>query len=183
MSRLGKIPIIIPSGVKLELALPQVKVTGPKGTVVEHIPNCVTINQTDGVLTVSVANSKIRSERAMWGLARQLLAKAVQGVTDGFQKKLELSGVGFKAQLDGKDLVLNIGFSHPVRFVVPSGIVVTVEKNIISVSGASSQQVGQVAAEIRALKKPEPYKGKGIKYSDEIIRRKAGKVVKAAGAK
>lgn len=183
MSRLGKLPINVPAGVQVTIALPEVRVKGPKGEVVEHIPHGVVVSQDGSIITVKPTNLDDRTARAAWGLARQLLANAVHGVSQGYTQKLELVGIGFKVQLEGKDLVMSLGFSHPVRFNLPAGVAATVEKNTITIAGASKQQVGQVAAEIRGLKKPEPYKGKGIKYSDEVIRRKAGKVVKAAGAK
>jgi len=183
MSRLGKLPINVPSGVEIIWQNRRLTVKGPKGEVIENLPKGVSLTQEGSTIILSVKDANDREQKALWGLSRQLVANAVQGVHQGFSKSLELSGIGFRAQLEGKDLVLNLGFSHPVRFVVPEDLVVKVEKNTITVSGASKQRVGQVAAEIRSLRKPEPYKGKGIKYSGEIIRRKAGKVVKAAGAK
>ncbi len=184
MSRLGKLPITIPSGVQVTPKETEVAFKGPKGEFVQALPPQVKVALEGTTLTVLAPASDSSEARALWGLARQLLQNAVTGVAQGFTKKLELSGIGFKAAVEGKDLVLNLGFSHPVRFAVPQGVAITVEKNnLITVTGASKQQVGQVAAEIRSLKKPEPYKGKGIKYADETIRRKAGKVVKAAGAK
>jgi large subunit ribosomal protein L6 len=184
MSRLGKLPIIIPAGVQVEIKPEMVHVKGPKGEVAQPLHPHVTVTQDGNTLHVTVRQPEVGSDKALWGLARQLVNNAVIGTSQGFVKKLEMSGIGFKAQMEGKDLVLNIGFSHPVKYIVSAGVIVAVEKNnVISVSGASRQQVGQVAAEIRSLKKPEPYKGKGIKYAGEIIRRKAGKVVKAAGAK
>ena len=134
-------------------------------------------------VTVSVPSPDNRNDRALWGLGRQLLANAVQGVSTGFEKRLEITGVGFKAALQGTNLFLNLGFSHPITFTPPVGITLAVEKNVIVVQGVDKQVVGEVAATIRRLKPPEPYKGKGIKYVGEVIRRKAGKVVKAAGAK
>ena len=183
MSRLGKLAIIVPVGVEVKINPGQVLVKGPKGEVTEKIPAVVKIDNQAGMLQVSVNNPNNSEQRAMWGLVRQLVANAVKGVTDGFSKTLELSGIGFKVQLEGKTLVLNLGFSHQVRYELPADIAGQVEKNTITVSGVNKQRVGQVAAEIRSLRKPEPYKGKGIKYSDEVIRRKAGKVVKSAGAK
>lgn len=183
MSRLGKLAINLPAGVEVKITAAVVAVKGPKGEVVEKVPSSVKVVNEGGVLKVSVGNPASSKQRALWGLARQLLANAVKGVSQGFSKSLELSGIGFKVQLEGQTLVMNLGFSHQVRYVVPAGVTAAVEKNTITISGANKQQVGQVAAEIRALKKPEPYKGKGIKYSDEVIRRKAGKVVKSAGAK
>lgn len=184
MSRRGKLPVTIPSGVTVEVSPQAVTVRGPKGQLVQPLPPKTSANLEGQVLTVMVKHPDLGEERALWGLARQLIANAVKGVSEGFSKRLELSGIGFKAQLEGKDLVLNLGFSHPVKYSPPSSIGLAVEKgNAVIVTGADKQLVGQVAAEIRALKKPEPYKGKGIKYSTEIVRRKAGKVVKAAGAK
>lgn len=183
MSRLGKLPIPIPSGVKFEIKPQSFSAKGPKGEVTQVLPAAVEVKQEGDNLIVSVKNPAARKERALWGLARQLVANAVKGVHEGFEKKLEVSGIGYKAQMEGKDLVLNLGFSHPVRYHIPASLTVTVEKNAISVVGASKQIVGQAAAEIRSLRPPEPYKGKGIRYSDEVVRRKAGKVVKSAGAK
>jgi large subunit ribosomal protein L6 len=180
MSRIGKKPIIIPSGVSVEISGQKVIVKGPKGSLEQIIHETAKASLIDNQLLVTVNDENNVKERALWGLTRSLLANLVIGVTVGFQKSLEINGVGFKATTSGQTLVLNLGFSHPVNFPIPKGITITVEKNVITVSGIDCQQVGQVAAEIRALKKPEPYKGKGIKYSDEIIRRKAGKVVKSA---
>jgi len=184
MSRLGKLEITIPKGVTVTRQGTELLAKGPKGEVREHIPVLVQVKIEADNIVVSVKNPESGEQRALWGLARQLVANAVHGVSEGFVQKLELSGIGLKAQIEGKDLVMSLGFSHPVRFTIPANIVITVEKNTqITISGASKQQVGQVAAEIRAFKKPEPYKGKGIKYAGEVVRRKAGKVVKAAGAK
>ncbi|MBI5733849.1 MAG: 50S ribosomal protein L6 [Candidatus Kerfeldbacteria bacterium] len=183
MSRLGKLAIPLPAGVTVTITAGVAAVKGSKGEVAEKIPTSVKVVNEEGSLKVSVNNPDNSQQRALWGLARQLLANAVKGVSQGFSKSLELSGIGFKVQLEGQTLVLNLGFSHQVRYAVPNGVTAIVEKNTITISGANKQQVGQVAAEIRSLKKPEPYKGKGIKYSDEVIRRKAGKVVKSAGAK
>jgi len=184
MSRLGKLEIILPKGVTVTRQGTELLAKGPKGEVREHIPMPVQVKIEADKIVVSVSNPESREQKALWGLSRQLVANAVQGANEGFVQKLELAGIGLKAQIEGKDLVLALGFSHPVRFAIPANITITVEKNVqITISGASKQQVGQVAAEIRSLKRPEPYKGKGIKYAGEIIRRKAGKVVKAAGAK
>ena len=183
MSRLGKLPIAIPKGVQVAITDEVFSVKGPKGELEQVIPPAVKITQAGEVLHVTVVHPQNRKERALWGLARQLLANAVKGVYEGFTKKMEINGIGFKAQVEGNDLVLSLGFSHPVRYHIPAGVKITTEKNTIIVTGASKQLVGQTAAEIRALRPPEPYKGKGIRYSDETVRRKAGKVVKAAGAK
>lgn len=179
MSRIGKKPIEIPAGVNVEINGQKVSVKGPKGSLEQIVHEATKIEMVDNQLVVKVGNEENVKERALWGLTRSLLANLVSGVTVGFQKSLEINGVGFKAAVNGQVLVLNLGFSHPVNFPIPAGITITVEKNVITVAGIDRQRVGQIAAEIRALKKPEPYKGKGIKYSDEVIRRKAGKVVKS----
>ena len=184
MSRIGKKPIEIPNGVEVkvnknDLEIFEVAVKGSKGNLVVTVPEGVTIEQADSQLIFKVKNEESKSDKAIWGLSRTLVNNAILGVTEGFSKALEINGVGFKVALQGKKLVLNVGFSHPVEFDIPEGITIEVEKNQIKISGIDKQLVGQTAAEIRAIKKPEPYKGKGIKYIDEQIRRKAGKVVKA----
>jgi len=184
MSRIGKKPIAIPSGVDVKIekkdAGIMVSVKGPKGNLVVPMPPKTSLEQKDAELIFTVKNPESKDGRALWGLARSLVNNAVVGVTEGYQKSLEINGVGFKAAVQGKKLVLNVGFSHPVDYALPEGIAAAVEKNVITINGIDKQLVGQTAAEIRAIKKPEPYKGKGIKYVDEHIRRKAGKVVKAA---
>lgn len=183
MSRLGKLPIKIPTGVQVKVQPGLFTAHGPKGEVNQVLPRAVEVKQEGETLVVSVKNPADRKERALWGLGRQLVANAVKGAHENFTIRLEISGIGFKAQMEGKDLILNLGFSHPIRYQVPADITVAVDKSAIIVSGATKQIVGQVAAEIRRFKQPEPYKGKGIRYSDEVVRRKAGKVVKSAGAK
>lgn len=183
MSRIGKLPILLPAGVTLKLDGRDLDISGPKGSLRMTVHERVNVDQQDGSAVVTVTDPELQSDRALWGLTRMLIANMVTGVTTGYQKKLEINGVGFKAQVSGKNLTLNLGFSHPVEFPIPDGMTITVEKNVITIGGIDKQQVGEVAATIRRLKKPEPYKGKGIKYVDEVIRRKAGKVVKAAGAK
>jgi len=180
MSRIGKKPITIPEKVEVKIEGNQVKVKGPKGELSQVLHPLVKINQSDGALKVEVGNPENKEQASLWGLSRTLVSNLVEGVTEGFNKQLEVNGIGFKAQVNGNKLVLNVGFSHPVEFDIPEGIQINVEKNLITVSGIDKQQVGQVAAEIRSIKKPEPYKGKGIKYLDEVIRRKAGKVVKGS---
>ena len=174
MSRIGKLPVEIPAGVTITVDGDLVKVTGPKGNLEEKLLPHVTVKVEDGVLNVA-RNSDEKISRSQHGLMRSLINNMVVGVTQGFEKKLEVSGVGFKVALQGSTLVLNLGFSHPVEFTAPEGITLGVDKLNISVQGISKQQVGQVAADIRAFKKPEPYKGKGIKYEGEHIIRKAGK--------
>lgn len=174
MSRIGKLPIAIPSGVTITVDPAEITVTGPKGTLKQFTMPGVTVEQKDNELVVTRVNDEPKN-RAKHGLMRALLNNLVQGVTQGFSKKLEINGVGYRVAQQGTDLKLNLGFSHDVIYKVPVGITTAIEQNTITVSGISKQQVGQVAAEIRALKKPEPYKGKGIKYEGERIIRKSGK--------
>lgn len=174
MSRIGKQPIELPSGVTVQADNDSITVNGPKGSLKQFTMPGLSIKQDNQVLTVERANEEAVT-RAKHGLMRSLLANMVKGVSQGYERKLEINGVGYRVQLQGADLKFNLGFSHDVIYKVPAGIQVSVEQNIITVSGIDKQQVGQVAAEIRALKKPEPYKGKGIKYQDERIIRKSGK--------
>lgn len=176
MSRIGKLPIQIPSGVTITVdpASHGVTVTGPKGTLTQFGQPFINVAVEDGKVVVTRENDE-QVARAGHGLMRALINNMVTGVTRGFEKKLELNGVGFRVSGGGQTLDFALGFSHPVKYTAPQGIELKVEKNLITVSGINKQQVGQVAAEIRALKKPEPYKGKGIKYVDEVILRKAGK--------
>jgi large subunit ribosomal protein L6 len=178
MSRIGKKPVIIPSGVKVELKDRELNVSGPKGSLKMEIHPQVLVTTTDKEVLVDVQEKTNKKQKALWGLTRALVQNLVEGVNKGFEKKLEVNGVGFKVSAVGSKLTLALGFSHPIEMTAPNGITVAVEKNLITISGADKQKVGQFAAEIRELKKPEPYKGKGIKYIDETIQRKAGKVVK-----
>ena len=183
MSRVGKKPIDIPQGVEVKINVLetgiQINVKGPKGSLEFILPKGVTIEEKDNQIIFTVQNPESGSDKALWGLTRSLVNNAVVGVTEGFSKELEINGVGFKVALEGKKLVLNVGFSHQVNYPIPETVTAEVEKNIIKLSSIDKQLLGQVAAEIRSIKKPEPYKGKGIKYVDEQIRRNAGKVVKA----
>jgi large subunit ribosomal protein L6 len=174
MSRIGKLPIDMPSGVTITVDDSFVTVTGSKGTLKTPMLAGITVKQEGEQIIVARANDEAE-QRAKHGLVRSLVNNMVNGVSNGFSKKLEVNGVGYRVALTGTDLQLNLGFSHPVIYKVPQGITVAVEQNNITVSGIDKQQVGQVAAEIRALKKPEPYKGKGIKYEGERILRKSGK--------
>lgn len=183
MSRIGKLPIIIPAGVTLTVNGQHVEAKGPKGTLSLDLHHRVKLTLADNQATAAVTDPDLQSDRALWGLTRMLVANMVIGVTNGYKKQLEINGVGFKAAVSGTNLVLNLGFSHPIEFPIPAGITITVEKNVVTIAGIDKQLVGETAAIIRRYKKPEPYKGKGIKYIDEVIHRKAGKVVKAAGAK
>jgi large subunit ribosomal protein L6 len=180
MSRIGKKIIILPSSVQIVVESGQtVKVKGPKGNLMVKLPKGISAELKDQELTFVLKTAETKEGKALWGLSRALVNNAVVGVTEGFVKTLEINGVGFKVAMQGKKLVLNVGFSHPVEYQAVEGVTIETEKNIIKVSGIDRQQVGQTAAEIRDIKKPEPYKGKGIKYTDEVIRRKAGKVVKS----
>jgi large subunit ribosomal protein L6 len=177
MSRIGKLPIAIPSGVTITVDSDVISVKGPKGELtVPHLSD-VTVTLEDGNAIVTRKDDQ-RIAKAQHGLQRALLNNAVVGVTAAFEKKLEVNGVGFRVATSNNVLDMSLGFSHPVKYVAPAGVSVTNDKMTITVSGIDKQQVGQVAAEIRSLKKPEPYKGKGIKYADEVILRKAGKTGK-----
>lgn len=183
MSRIGKLPIPIPDGVTVTVHDRAVDVKGPKGALALTLHARVKAMAEDSKVQVTVTDPDNQTDRALWGLSRMLIANMITGVTAGYVKKLEINGVGYKAAVTGQKLTLNLGFSHAIEHAIPTGIAVAVEKNIVTVSGIDKQLVGETAAKIRAYKKPEPYKGKGIKYIDEVIRRKAGKVVKATGAK
>lgn len=177
MSRIGKLPIEIPSGVTITVDSDVITVKGAKGELtVPHLSD-VTVKVEDGTATVTRKNDE-RVAKAQHGLQRSLLNNAVEGITKGFEKKLEVNGVGFRVAASNNELEMSLGFSHPVKYKAPQGVMISNDKMTITVSGIDKQQVGQVAAEIRSLKKPEPYKGKGIKYADEVIRRKAGKAGK-----
>jgi large subunit ribosomal protein L6 len=190
MSRVGKKPVVIPAGVIVKKSVEAgsssagvsiLTVTGPKGTLTMEIHPKVEITVSEKEILIDVKGKENKKEKSLWGLFRALTQNLVDGVTKGFEKKLEVIGVGFKVAVVGSKITMALGFSHPVEVEVPKGLTVTADKNIISISGPDKQQVGQFAAEVRELKKPEPYKGKGIKYIDEVILRKAGKVVKAVG--
>lgn len=174
MSRVGKQIIEIPSGTTVEVKDGSVVVTGKGGTLSKALHPKITLDIKDSGIEVQIPDEEIES-RALWGTFASLVKNMVQGVNEPFQKQLVVEGVGYRVELQGKDLALNLGFSHPVKVEVPQGIEVTVEKNVITIKGADKEAVGQFSASIRALRKPEPYKGKGIRYSDEVILRKQGK--------
>lgn len=177
MSRIGKLPIQVPSGVTITVDSDVITVKGSKGELtVPHLSDVTVAVEGDQAIVTRKDDQKIA--KAQHGLQRALLANAVEGVTKGFEKKLEVNGVGFRVATSNNVLDMSLGFSHPVQYTAPAGISITNDKMTITVSGIDKQQVGQVAAEIRSLKKPEPYKGKGIKYADEVILRKAGKAGK-----
>ena len=178
MSRIGKMPIAVPAGVTVDIAENnKVTVKGPKGELSRVLPAERKITQEDGEIKVERPNDE-KKNRSLHGLTRTLINNMVVGVTDGYKKTLEVNGVGYRAAKQGKKLVLNLGYSHPVEMEDPEGLETTVEDNKIIVSGIDKEKVGQFAAEIRATRAPEPYKGKGIKYDYEVIRRKVGKTGK-----
>lgn len=216
MSRIGKKPVNIPEGVKAEFKSGVLTVSGSKGSLSLNLHPKVSLQIAEREINVNVQLTDNKKQRALWGLFRAMISNMVEGVSKGFEKKLEVNGVGFKQQISkvsqalelykkqlsgndmgkiaeaiyavrtlssmqGEVLEMRLGFSHPIFLQIPKELAVTVDKNIISINGFDKQKVGQFAAEIRELKKPEPYKGKGIKYIDEIVRRKAGKVVKVVG--
>ena len=175
MSRIGKLPVDIPEKVTVSIESNMVSVEGPKGKLSHQFPNAVTISQEDASVSVEPANNS-RFARAMYGTARALIANMVNGVTEGYSKDLEISGVGFRAALNGNKLDMNLGYSHPCIYDIPEGITITVTENTkLKVEGIDKQLVGEVAASIRAFYPPEPYKGKGVKIVGEYVRRKEGK--------
>lgn len=183
MSRIGKKPIPLPNGVDATVTSSSVSVKGPKGTVTVPLHAAVTVAMENDpkALVVSVKDTESVEQRALWGLTRQLIANAVQGVQTPFEKSLEFVGVGYKVALAGRTLNVEAGFSHPVPFALPEGIDAKVEKQVVTLTGVDKHLVGETAAQIRRIRPPEPYKGKGIKYTTETIRRKAGKTA-AKGA-
>lgn len=176
MSRIGRLPVPVPENVSASITGNIVTINGPRGELVKEFHPNMAIHLKDGTITVSRPNDS-RMNRELHGLTRALLANMVEGVTEGFEKRLVINGVGYRAERDGEAIVLQVGYSHPVRIEAPEGISFTIEDRgqLIIVEGSDKELVGQIAAQIRAVKKPEPYKGKGIAYEDERIRRKAGK--------
>ena len=178
MSRIGRMPIVVPAGVTVEIAENnKVTVKGPKGTLERVLPSEMDIKLENGEVVVTRPND-LKKMKSLHGLTRTLIANMVTGVTEGYAKTLEINGVGYRAQKQGKKLVLSLGYSHPVEMEDPEGLESVVEDNKITVKGIDKEKVGQYAAEIRGKRAPEPYKGKGIKYADEVIRRKVGKTGK-----
>lgn len=184
MSRIGKKPVSVPSGVEVTINPPCVSAKGPKGELSVKVNKLVSVIQreSDGkkIIEVSVKDEKDQHSSTQWGTARALIANLVSGVSVGFTKTLEVVGVGYKVSLKGDTIVMNMGYSHEVLFKLPEGVKASIENNTITISGADKQVVGHVASQIRKVRKPEPYKGKGIKYSTEVVRRKAGKAAKTA---
>ncbi len=180
MSRIGNEPIEVPSAAKVSFADGVLTAEGPKGKVEQPVKG-VEVAIEDGRIEVRAAGEST-TDRSMHGLMRSLMANAVTGVTEGFEKVLEIHGVGYRGEVQGDKLTLSLGYSHPVVYPIPDGISIAIDKqNRITVNGANRQQVGQVAAELRSLRKPDPYKAKGIRYADEVIRRKVGKAAAGAG--
>ena len=176
MSRIGRMPVAIPKGVEVKADAERVRVKGPKGELVSAIPSGLTVSVADGAVTIARGSDEPHI-RACHGLLRSLVANNVEGVTKGFTKELEISGVGYKAEVKGKSVVFSLGYSHPVDFPIPDGIAVSIDAKAgkMTVTGADKQKVGQTAAEMRGLRVPDPYKAKGIKYANETILRKVGK--------
>ncbi len=184
MSRLGKKPIAIPKGAEVTIEEEVIKVKGPKGELKQALHPLVKIEkikdeELGDAIKLSVKDPENKKQKAFWGLYASLVKNMFKGVLEGYEKKLEINGVGYKVALSGKKLVLNVGYSHPVEFTLPEGISGQVEANVITVSGIDKQLVGETAARIRKIRKPEPFKGKGIKYVGELLRRKAGKAAKS----
>lgn len=182
MSRIGKKIRMIPDGVTAEVTNGELVVKGPKGELRLKLHPRVTAAVNGKELVFTVANETIKKDRALWGTFSSIAANMIQGVSEGYKKQLEINGVGFKVNMKGETLILEVGYSHSVEYKAPTGIKISVDKNLITIEGADKQMVGETAAQIRSIKKPEPYKGKGIKYIDEIVRRKAGKTAAKTAA-
>jgi len=179
MSRIGKKIINIPEGVTVKIQASEVDITGPKGSLNIKYNDVLTINKQENTLEV-VRSTNNRHHRSLHGTTRQILANCIEGVTNGFQKELEIKGVGYQANMQGKYLVLQLGYSHDIYFEPPEGIIIKSDRTALSVSGIDKQLVGEVSAKIRSFRKPEPFKGKGIRYKDEYVRSKQGKTVGGA---
>jgi large subunit ribosomal protein L6 len=178
VSRIGRMPITVPNNVTIDMADGTVRVKGPKGELSRSVPREISVTREDGTLKVERSSDE-PTHRSLHGLTRSLIANMVTGVTDGFSRRLEVNGVGYRAAVAAGNLVLQVGYSHPVLVPAPQGITFAVQGSAITITGADKELVGEVAAQVRRVRPPEPYKGKGIKYAEEVIRRKAGK----AGAK
>jgi large subunit ribosomal protein L6 len=182
VSRIGKLPIAIPNGVKVVVDADAVRLEGPKGKLITSVPAGVAVKVEGNVVRV-VREGEERRLRALHGLTRKLIANMAQGVSQGFTRILDINGVGYRAEVKGQEIHMTLGYSHPVVFPLPPGVAASVERQVIvTLSSADRQLLGEMAAKIRSLRPPEPYKGKGIKYREEVIRRKAGKAVGSAGA-
>lgn len=181
MSKIGKLPVVLPEGVVAEVSGHEIKVAGPKGNLNYKFAGSASVEVKDGKIEVS-SKKETKLAKAIFGTTRALIANMVLGVAQGWKKELELVGTGYRGEVQGNTLILTIGFSHPVKFEALEGVTFKVEKSIITVEGIDKELVGRTAANIRAARPPEPYKGKGIKYVGEVIRRKAGKAAKTVGA-
>ena len=175
MSRLGKLPIKLLNGAQAKIENDFIVVKGAKGELKQKLHDLVKVDVSDKEIKMSIKSNQDKRSKELWGLYRSLINNMVIGVTEGFEKKLEINGVGYRATVSGNKLILNVGFSHPVEYTLPKDIDAQVVDNIITIKGMDKQLVGEVAAQVRKTRKPEPYKGKGIKYVDEVIRRKVGK--------
>lgn len=182
MSRIGKVPITIPNGVTVAIEADRAVIRGPKGTVTFPVHARVTLTIADGICRVTVVDPESKSDRALWGLTARLLQNAITGVTEGFQRQLEIHGVGFRAEVRGNTIDLAIGFSHPVKFPLPDGVTASVEKNTITLRGIDRQVIGETASQLRGLRKPDSYHGKGIRYTGEVLKLKPGKAAKTGAA-
>ena len=180
MSRIGKKPIVVPNGVTVKMDGQTFRAKGPKGELSYEIHPHIQVTEQDNLLIVTISDQENKDDRALWGTMRQIINNTVYGVASGYSKQLEIKGVGYKAETKGNVLILYVGYSHPVAFKLPEGIKATVEKNIITLESTNKEQLGETAANIRKVRKPEPYKGKGIRYVGEVVLRKAGKQVKTA---
>ncbi len=175
MSKIGKQPIQIPEGVKVEIKDNEISIEGPKGKLIRVFPPEIAIKQDGNQLLVKFKGSRDKKKKALWGTWQRHIKNAIEGVSKGFEKELKIEGVGWRGEMQGEKLILKVGFSHPVEIAPVEGIKFSIEKNIIKISGIDKEKVGTVAAKIRKIKPPEPYKGKGIRYFDETVRKKAGK--------
>ncbi|MBU0646341.1 50S ribosomal protein L6 [Patescibacteria group bacterium] len=185
MSRIGRKPIVIPAGVEITIQKQLITAKGPKGELKYQVNPLVAVAQVTAednaqILELTIKNSDDKNERAQWGTARANLANVITGVSEGFTRKLELNGVGYRVNVAGRTIVLNVGYSHEVKYELPASMEAVVEGNVITLTGVDKQVLGEVASGLRKIRKPEPYKGKGIKYIEEVIRRKAGKAAKAS---
>jgi large subunit ribosomal protein L6 len=179
MSKIGQLPVQIPSGVTVTMDGSTLTVVGPKGTLTVNVSKELEVKLEESKITINIKKDT-KFARSVWGTTRMLIANNIKGVTEGWKKQLELVGTGYRSEVQGNTLVLTVGYSHPVNIEAPIGITFKVEKSVINVEGIDKQVVGQVSANIRSSRPPEPYKGKGVKYVGEVIRRKAGKAAKAA---
>ena len=182
MSRIGKQLIEIPSGIEVTVTGSTLTMKNPKGTLIHVLPETITVEREGNILRLKIKDEQDRFQRMLWGTHASIIANMVEGLTKGYSKQLEINGVGYKVAASGQKLTFQLGFSHPIAYEIPKTVKAEIEKNVITISGIDKQLVGLVASQIRSLRPPEPYKGKGIKYMDETIRRKAGKAATSAAA-